>query len=328
MDAYPDSILQADYCGELPLYMLFDPKVHSNILEHVLRTRPSLALFVEKRFSGSHTLLQRMCTQWMNTVRKINATTTNSRTNDAAVIPHEMVCSNSTLSNQWTKLVLLVKAAHRVSALHAENRIPELHVALQMRSLPQAIRCQFVELYPEQASIPMDCRSETRCLEACTVSKVLSLHYFLSDCQQHAIATRTQKRRRVTVTMEEKDHSCLLKGLVRAFPQAASMEMQFSKRTQSSGFPLQLAISSGIFDWDHGLRELVYANPSALSWKDRTTHLLPFLQETAQLDDRASCSTEMAARPADITTNGKNKSLGTVYCLLREDPSVLATMTV
>ena len=95
-DAHPDSILQADYCGELPLYMLFGPKVHSKILEHVLRTRPSLALFVEKRFSGSHTLLQRMCAQWMNTARKIQSTTT---TNNAAILPREMVCSNSTLSN-------------------------------------------------------------------------------------------------------------------------------------------------------------------------------------------------------------------------------------
>ena len=317
LDADPDSILKADYCGELPLYMLFGPRVHPSILEHILRTRPSLALFVEKRFSGSHTLLQRMCAQWMSTVRKAM---NSQQDNNAPILPREMVRSDTALVNQWTKLVLLVQAAHNVASGPSNiDNIPELHAALQLpvQILPEGIRCQFVEMYPEQAGIPMDsCHGETSSSsDVCCA--VLPLHYFLSDCHHRVKTSKELKTKRAVIRMKRRRlkrspvvivpfHSSLLKSLVRAFPQAASMKVQTTDN--HCHFPLQVAISTGTFDWDHGLRELVFANPSALSCKDGTTQLVPFLQETTQ----------------ELDYNKKN--LGTVYNLLREDPSVLATM--
>ena len=258
LEADPDSIFKADYCGELPLYMLFGPKAHPSILEHVLRTRPSLALFSEKRFSGSHTLLQRMCAQWMSTVRKAM---NSQQDNNAPILPREMVRSDTTLFTQWTKLVLLVQAAHNVACSSSNiDDIPELHAALQLpvRSIPEGIRCQFVEMYPEQAGIPMDfCHDETsNSSEACFTA--IPLHYFLSDCHHHAQATRKRNRRKLharkrrwrygPVTREEIPvHSDLLKSLVRAFPRAASMKMRTADN--HCHFPLQLAISMGIFEW-------------------------------------------------------------------------------
>jgi len=78
--------------------------------------------------------------------------------------------------------------------------------------------------------------------------------------------------------------------------------------------PLHIAIASDI-PWEAGLKELVYANPSALGSRYESPHamLVPFLHQVIQ-------STK------DNEGRSKPTKLNTAYCLLREDPSVLSTL--
>lgn len=374
-DMCPNAILERDCCGDLPFYMMFRSQTDSRMLEYVLNRNPSLALYGEKRFSGTQTLLQNLCAKWISVVRKKTATSSmssdslssigsndNGESNNRDILlTRNTICSDCALLDRWNKLVLTARAAHSIShkttISETENkattatasnfdvperrripkrRIPELHIALQLESLPPAVICQFVEMYPEQASIKLnnasietsqhttDCmkRADSTCIKerptstmywessdesSSFMSNMLPLHFFL--------ANYSAKRPAQSHSM-----GILLKSLIRAFPSAASIEhppVFASLRRMPTNLPLHVAIAKSSISWGEGIRELVYANPSALGVSDGSgTRMVPFLQRTA-IGAAKSC----ADRDCDGTT-----ALTTSYCLLREDPSVLSSM--
>lgn len=421
------------------MYMLFRPQMDCRILEHVLNRNPSLALFQqENRFSGAQSLLQTLCAQWIHVIRNnenlvpssssSNNISSNSNSKDANVsfvpIARRRVHSDCKLLDRWTKLVLLARAAHRMThavaaAAVTKNtvdattkalcKIPELHLALQLKcSLPPVILCQFIEMYPEQASKPMRRkynnsknanatillqtntnnsrvaagssidididmdidRTTTKRMrtikdDATTTSKTMSrrfsdeddddtdstsnnmmlpLHYFLSEYPMtqttapKTMATRTCVSDRFVPVGER---GSPLQHLVRAFPEAASIGhashcgSRWKQQQYPHNLPLHMAIASGI-PWTNGLRELVYANPSALDIKHyelrskSTQQLVPFLQQASK--QQASCHKKQHEHNGDekmvVSTSCQTATtaLNTAYCLLREDPSVLSRM--
>lgn len=391
-DFSPNAIIERDYCGELPLYMLFRPQADSRILEHVLNTYPKLSFFEEKRFSGAQSLLQNLCSQWINFVRKKTATNPTSLDSLSStstecigkpnaseiVLTRNMVCSDRALLDRWNKLVLTARAAHFVfhttqislTTNNAEramgsNRdvlghhqnpkhtVQELHVALQLNLLPPAVLCQFVEMYPDQASMKMsngvfqtnhsrsylgehesrmaieEGKRMPKCLKSSNGSSssgdMLPLHYFLSNFPATNTAKTTPRKRPLAASsrsLRSDATGSLLKSLVRAFPEAASigcpprsaspLRDSWPQRWTSTNLPLHAAIAKSCFSWEEGLRELVYADPSALGVADGIgTRVVPFLQQTAVCTQH----------DGDETT-----ALTTAYCLLREDPSVLSGM--
>ena len=44
-DGFPDAILFKDFCGDIPLYLLYHPSKDSHILQYVLKKMPSLAVY-------------------------------------------------------------------------------------------------------------------------------------------------------------------------------------------------------------------------------------------------------------------------------------------
>jgi hypothetical protein len=387
-DAQPDAILERDFCGELPFYLLFRPKTDPRVLELVLNRNPSLALLEEKNFSGSQSLLQRLCAYWVELRTRASFSSMaflparNNNNNDNNVnnssqyrdnlLTRSKVRSEPKLLDRWNKLVLTARAAHRIthtppnrdvatmdidpSGSH-DTHLPELHVALRLKCLPPAVLCQFVEMYPEQVSMPMiDATIQTnrqripfapatKPLSACTASdrmeiggtdstcgeddantttcaspdemrNVLPLHYFLSE---YSLQTTAAKRHPAI-----DDRGNILKGLIRAFPRAASIE-----HTPSRNLSLQMAIHSDV-NWDKGLQELVYANPSALGTRDELgTNLVPFLQQATKRSDPDHGARDFRKIVVYAADDGCDAfALSTTYCLLREDPSVLSRMLV
>ena len=275
LDACPEAILEADFCGDLPLYMLFGAQIDHSVLQHILEKDPSLALFSEKRFSGSQTLLQTICAQWVVQVRNRERRANDNmqkKQNNQTVVPRSRLLLDSELLNRWRKLVLMVRAAHRATStidatidrssssnssnattatIQDSDEIPELHLALQLGScLPRAVIAQFIEVYPEQAA-------------------------------KAVLGKRT--------TLDDSSLSC---------PR---------KLQHHRSLPLHLAISTQRLSWNDGLKALVYAHPTALFQED-CKKLVPFLQQATT-----------AANSDD-----EKDSWNTVYCLLREDPSVLS----
>ncbi|VEU45341.1 unnamed protein product [Pseudo-nitzschia multistriata] len=367
--------------------MLFRPNADYRILEYVLDRDPSLALYEEKRFSGSQSLLQRLCNQWASTIkgqRSASSVRSNSDGNggNSVVLSHEEIRSDNALCNQWAKLVLTVRAVHRIAhgtatkvtefdeevvsnAMKSDElqrfpprqlsfEIPELHMAMQLPFLPPGIVCQFIELYPEQASLPIEnvIQSTNNLLDnedpgegreshlvgtpsaKRIAGKMLPLHFFLSDYSAmkptpnrpvegtgaHKLLSQCQKR------------AGILRGLVGTFPRAATLRQKHQCCDRGvlrscRCFPIHVAIARGI-PWECGLRELVYANPSGLSIRDECgTKLLPFLQQALAA---ATCykplyePTEDGDRYRFVCKEESNLSVfNTIYCLLRENPSVL-----
>jgi hypothetical protein len=444
-DTNPDAILQPDFCGEMPLYMLFRPHMDCRILEHVLNRNPSLALFQqERRFSGAQSLLQTLCSQWVDVIRNNEmvvasssaSNNSSSKEFNESVVPitRRRVHSDCKLLDRWTKLVLTARAAHRMTHPTAAGaaatttttatntadattkaspqkqlltlcEIPDLHIALQLECrLPPVILCQFIEMYPEQASKLMsrnnnanatilqtnsrvvgnididrstkrmrtedDATSTTSRVsdeddhdDSTSNSMMLPLHYFLSEYP----TTRTTTPRTMTRTCVSDrfvpvcKRGSPLQHLIRAFPEAASIlhsslssssssslsPHRGSRRKQQHNLPLHMAIASGI-PWTNGLRELVYANPSALGIKDETTQLASFLQQATKQqacchqqherdgDERmvvantaannTTTTTTTAAAATTTSCQTATMALNTVFRLLREDPSVLSRM--
>jgi len=391
-DTSPNAIFERDFCGELPLYMLFRPQADIRILEYVLERNPWLAFFKEKRFSGTQSLLQNLCAQWIHVVRKHTATNSMSLDSLSSIdhndngesnvrdvfLTRDMICSDCALLDRWNKLALTARAAHFVShkttasstankstfeilsdvdALKRHETLrrktPELHIALQLESMPSAVLCQFVEMYPEQASLKLStstirkkqheidsnkCANSTYIGESATTSRdsttsdesssssttmanILPLHFFLSNFSGTKTRTPNKIHRAAFVrSLSCQDFGSILKSLVHAFPLAASIRhsrVVGEPESRPTSLPLHTAIATSSLSWEEGLRELVYAHPSALDINDGFgTRMVPFLQQTAIA----------SARRSDNQDSNETKTLTTAYCLLREDPSVLSRM--
>jgi hypothetical protein len=225
-DSYPDAILEKDFCGVTPLYLLFHSSKDYRILQYALEQQPSLALYKENSFSGQ-TLFQRICAPWTS--------------KQLALTRSEVLETNPALKDRWTKLVLIVRAAHAHTIGHeprADN--PELHLALELPCCPPMVLCHFAEMYPAQASILM---ATKRCFP---------LHYYLSTCG----STR--------------DTESVIKCLIKAHPDAV-------KRDYNGRLPLHLALSKGL-TWHTGIRDIIFSSPGVLDQKDPDSGLIPFLQ--------------------------------------------------
>jgi hypothetical protein len=184
-DSCPNAILQRDNCGHVPLHSLFHPKMDHRILEYVLSHDPSLAAYKEPCFSGQ-SLLQRVFSPWIAITNQTTSAPRRLHGNQGtswarngniragghhpAIISRSQLDSNQTWKDHWAKLVLTLRAAYRHSLMMTRRKdeagngghlsyydiaaIPELHLAM-MFPCPPVIVCQFIELYPEQATIPM-----------------------------------------------------------------------------------------------------------------------------------------------------------------------------
>jgi hypothetical protein len=254
-DHFPGAILEKDFCGDLPLYLLFHPSKDVRILQYILSQRPSLALFQENSFSRQ-SLVKHICAPLS--------------TQTSTKLSRSDVESDAVLMDRWTKLVLTVGAAYaHANGQKQNNTIPELHEALEMTCCSPMVLCQYIEMYPEQVSMPV-------------LSKdgILPLHYFLTT---HKVSTKGS------------DH--VISHLIHAFPHAC-------KVSRKGRFPLQIALSSG-YTWSSGIRDVAFADSSILEKADLESGLVPFLQ-------------------AALASGG---DLNTSYCLLRENPSLLGTMS-
>lgn len=228
-DAWPDAMLLKDFCGDTPLYLLYHPSKDSRILQHVLGRKPSFAVYAEHSFS-SQPLVARICAPW--TAKESLSTKIELQT-------------NPTLKDQWTKLVLTVRAAHVFSKGMGKDSIGclenarELHVALEF-SCPPIVLCHFAEMYPGQASMPM---KGFGCYP---------LHYYLGFC---AVA---------------RDSRPAVQSLIKAFPQAVHERWD-------GHVPLHLALSQGR-TWNDGIQDLVYAGPEYLDCPEPLAGIVPFMQ--------------------------------------------------
>ena len=223
-DHFPGAVLEKDFCGDLPLYLLFHPSKDVRMLQYVLSQRPSLALFQENTFSGQP-LVKNICAPW--------STQTKLSRND--------VESDEVLKNRWTKLVLTVRAAYAHAKGQKQNsNIPQLHVALEMACCSPVVLCQFIEMYPEQVSMPIG------------IDGIFPLHYFLAT---HNVTKGSDR---------------VISRLIQTFPQAC-------KECHRGRFPLQIALSSG-YTWSSGIRDVAFADSSILEKADLESGLIPFLQ--------------------------------------------------
>jgi hypothetical protein len=223
-DLFPGAVLEKDFCGDLPLYLLYHPSKDVRMLQYVLSKLPSLALFQENTFSGQP-LVKHICAPW--------STQTKLSRND--------VESDEVMMDRWTKLVLTVCAAYAHAKGQKQNsNTPELHVALEMACCSPIVLCHFIEMYPEQVSMPMG------------KDGILPLHYLLTT-------------RKVT-----KGSDRVISHLIQAFPQAC-------KYCHRGRFPLQIALSSG-YTWASGIRDVAFADSSILEKADLEYGLIPFLQ--------------------------------------------------
>jgi hypothetical protein len=225
-DHFPGAVLEKDFCGDLPLYLLFHPSNDVRMLQYILSQRPSLALFQGKTFSGKP-LVKSICAPW--------STQTKLSRND--------VETDEVLMDRWTKLVLTFRAAYAHAKGQKQNssNIPELHVALEMASCSPIVLCQFIEMYPDQVSMPMG------------KDGIFPLHFFLTTPHD---GTKGSDR--------------VISHLIQTFPQAC-------KYCHKGRFPLQIALSSG-YTWSSGIRDVAFADSSILDKADLNSGLIPFLQ--------------------------------------------------
>ena len=230
-DGFPDAILFKDFCGDIPLYLLYHPSKDSHILQYVLKKMPSLAVYKEHSFSGQP-LVSRMCAPWTS--------------KEFLPTKHD-INNNAALKDQWTKLVLTVRAAH-THALAAREEVHvdcssensrELQVALEYSCPPLVLR-HFAEMYPEQACIPMK------------GSGCFPLHYFLGSCEL------------------VRDSKVAVQSLIKAYPLAVY-------ELHNGCLPLHLAIAKGM-TWTHGIQDLVYTGPENLDRPEPLTGMVPFVQ--------------------------------------------------
>eukprot|EP00536_Pseudo-nitzschia_multiseries_P008563 jgi/Psemu1/287880/fgenesh1_pg.219_\ len=384
LDSGPNAILQHDFCGELPLYMLFHSNADYRILEFLLNRKPSLALYQENRFSGAQSLLQRLCIQWedaINALRPSSSASSSSEMNDdyvgGGLLSRNLIESDSKLCNQWAKLVLMVRAAYSIGHITAvkpmksdaatisdadnseklrpslkalSHETSELHMVMQLVGIPPTIICQFIEMYPEQASLPISTattepildsvtganRAACRITNASACSGMLPLHFFLACYSSTKPAPGSVAPSDLFAHHQKR--ATVLRSLLRAFPEATALRQPSRcDRHECHRLPLHVAIANGI-SWSNGLEEVVCANPSALALEDEhDTRLPPFLQQAStsagtphpRPRPRPHQHSDPHPHPHGDSTriiDEGDPHLTTMYCLLREDPSVLSRL--
>lgn len=136
-EANPDAVLERDFCGITPVYLIYHGSKDPSILKSMLKYRPSLALKKIHSFAGPD-LLRLVCSPW-EALFNTNAAD---------------VRRNAELSNQWEKVVLTVTAAHTCLHNLKNEQTHELHVALELPCSPR-ILSWFVRMYPNQVKVPM-----------------------------------------------------------------------------------------------------------------------------------------------------------------------------
>lgn len=126
-------------------------------------------------------------------------------------------------------------------------------------------------------------------------------------------------------------HSTVLRSLIYANPDALGIGIRRGNTRRSDHHPQQftihMAISAGI-QWDDGLQDLVYADPYILEQVDEDDSsvgwsLLPFIHAAAAVAATVIVDVE-ATTNIFSSPSAPNDGLDTVYCLLRENPAVLA----
>jgi len=231
-----------------------------------MKQAPELAFHKNNSFSGQP-LIHKIFLTWRSS---------------ANTFTRETLLGDKTLSAQWDKLVITLRAALKHTSGEDHARTPQLHLALLFSACPVPIVHRFVQVYSQQASTrirnPYDthdsaCNACPRHPTWSRSNRTLPLHAFL--------LTKSMK----------KGSSSVLRSLLKAYPQALNME------DDDGLYPLHLAIASGV-EWDAGLKEIVYGAPHILEYRHRSSGLLPFMQ-------------------AALLNNTR-----TAYCLLRENPAL------
>jgi hypothetical protein len=136
-EEHPDALVERDFCGTTPLYLVYHSSTDPKILKSMLKFRPSLVLERIHSFSGPD-MLQIVCSSWAML---------------QGVTPADVRC-NADLSKQWEKVVLTVSAAHTCRHEKHPVQTHELHTALELPCSPE-ILSWFIRMYPDQLMIPM-----------------------------------------------------------------------------------------------------------------------------------------------------------------------------
>ena len=135
--AFPEAVVERDFCGITPLYLIYHGSKDPSILKSMLKFRPSLALKKIHSFAGPD-MVRLVCSPWEALV-------------DTNAVD---VRRNAELSSQWEKVVLTVSAAHTSIHGHRNQQNHELHVALELPCSPK-ILSWFIRMYLNQVKIPM-----------------------------------------------------------------------------------------------------------------------------------------------------------------------------
>jgi len=262
-DAYPEGITETDMCGENGLSLLYYFDKCPSLLQLLLGQKPELVFNRSSTFSAP-TLLERVVAPW-SSMRKTPSTGSGVA---------------------WRKLVITVRAAHRVvfdddnndfpAGIESDSEGRELHVALELLSrgfLSTSIVSLFIQHYPWQARAHLVREG----------SIILPLHF--------AITTRNDK-------LSNSEKGALVRQLIMAYPDAALCP------SVNGSYPLHLALADGLA-WQDGVKDLVYAGHDALHCVDPVTGLYPFM---------------IAASASEA-----NQNMDTIFALLRECPTPFMT---
>jgi hypothetical protein len=191
----------------------------------------------------------------------------------------------------WQKMMNLMLCAYHgtTNKLYGRNEIQGLfpiHAAIYC-SAPSFILNMLCAMYPQELTNCDDNGNTPLLLALKTPSfKQRWKNMCLLDCK-----------------VDTDEDYCQWKPLLKLSPKSASIP---GKRQR---LPLHVAIENG-YAWNNGLQQLFESFPEALSTKDPTNGLLPFMMI-------------LSSPPSDSYCSNHNEQLDDTYRLLRSDPTVL-----
>lgn len=236
----------------------------------IMELQPDLPFFRHSTFCNK-TLIESICQPWLDICIKISPA---------------QLRKNKDLFERWNKVVTTICAAAKYKAekILDNKNLPIqkiLHVVIRWKEIielsPQLV-IFIINMYPCQVSEWINFKNDDS-------DRQLPFHYVLSQMGDDS-------------TTSCKNNLLLIQTLLKVYPKAASIPI-----SNDGQLPLHFALQKKLKWEEHGVKDIVYAYPDALSIPDiASSQMLPF----------------MIAGNNCVEKNCAN--LTTTYCLLKEFP--------
>lgn len=187
-------------------------------------------------------------------------------------------------NNSWKRVISIFRAVSNAQTLHDTDEFLPLHIA--------AARCTPCSLFPFMMQVYSDQLSRT---------DFNGRTPLLIACQSPAPNRSFDIFTKIQYILKED-----------------AAQATYTNRNFGYRLPLHVALDSGIC-WNEGVESLIKVFPSALSERDPVSGLYPFALAAVHQDHTRSASVNDSS--LDISDH---QLLTTVYCLLREEPSLLS----